>query len=57
MDHGIGYRYINDDCCTLMILNYVDGVQGRYFIPFIGLLLVTLIPKKKCEFKIDKNDI
>lgn len=38
-------------------LHYIDGVQGRYFIPFIGLLLVTLIPKKKYEFKISENDI
>ena len=27
-------------------LNYVDGVQGRYFIPLLGILSILLIPKK-----------
>lgn len=39
------------------MLNYIDGVQGRYFIPFTGLLLVSLISNKKKNIKIEQNDI
>ena len=38
-------------------LNYVDGVQGRYFLPLLGLLLVTLIPKKQRKLELEEKDI
>ena len=37
-------------------MKYVDGVQGRYFIPIIPLLLISIIPKKQRNYKIDNND-
>lgn len=34
-------------CWSAYGLNYVDGVQGRYFIPIIGLISLLLISKKR----------
>ena len=28
-------------------LNFIDGVQGRYFIPILGFISILLIPRKK----------
>ena len=35
-------------------LGYVDGVQGRYFIPLLGLFSLLIIPKKQ-RYKVDNN--
>ena len=37
-------------------LNYVDGVQGRYFIPLLGISFLALIPKNN-KFKMDSSII
>lgn len=34
-------------CWSAYGLNYIDGVQGRYFIPIIGLISLFLISKKR----------
>ena len=43
-------------CWSKYKLNYVDGVQGRYFIPLLPALGILLIPNKK-YFKIEKKDV
>ena len=40
------------------MLDYVDGVQGRYFLPILPLFLIVLIPRnRKIDFKLTNNDV
>lgn len=34
-------------CWSKYALNYVDGVQGRYFIPLLGFIALLFMPKKE----------
>lgn len=39
-------------------LDYIDGVQGRYFLPILPLLLISIVPKNKQIFsQFDEKDI
>ena len=37
-------------------LNYVEGVQGRYFLPILPLLLICLTPKKQFDISLKEKD-
>ena len=38
-------------------LEYVDGVQGRYFLPLIGLFTLALATKHKINYKLNEKDL
>lgn len=43
-------------CWSTYQLDYVDGVQGRYFIPLLGAIAIIMTPRKK-KFNLSKQNL